>query len=344
MRITLLEKFNDSLLEFYQAKGINIENLDSQDKEVNSTTIFVLKLELEKLGHEVQLKFLNTSHIQDIHNSICEFKPDILHIGSSFQYYDSFLKELKLKLDLKITAWIACPLPNDLNLSNIDFIFTSLPNYVEYFNSLGIQSTEAIGGYSGRTDFKNNKAIDVGFIGAIDGLNRKKGYHNQRTDLVKFLSKHTEIHKWGYGFTTNNALKNFIKKTVNGRSLYKNYHGEIWGSQMLDTLNSFKININTHAEIAGDYAVNNRLFETTGANTLLMTDHKKYINKYFIPDQEIITYKSKEECLEKIKYLLDNPKLTQQITAAGNKRTLENYTVKHFTELYNNIITYKLNQ
>jgi hypothetical protein len=343
MKITIIAKFNTSLIEFYKTKGIFLDKLNYENPEVKSITIFILKFELEKIGHIVQLKFITPENKQTIFNSVCEFNPDIIHIGSHFEYYGSFLKELKNKLNLKITAWTACPLPNTLDLSNIDFIFTSLPNYVEYFNSLGIKSTEAIGGYSGRTDFKHIKNINVGFIGAIDGLNRKKGYHNKRTDLVKYLSKHSEIHKWGYGFTTKNKIKNLIKKTINGPSLYKNYHGEIWGSEMLDTLNSFKININTHAEIAGDYSVNNRLFETTGANTLLITDHKKYINRYFTPDKEIITYKSNEECLEKINFLLNNPKLMNEITSAGNKRTLENYTVKHFVELYNEIITTKLN-
>ena len=43
---------------------------------------------------------------------------------------------------------------------------------------------------------------------------------------------------------------------------------------------------------------------------------------------EIVTFKSVDECLDKAKYLLENETERDKIAAAGQKKTLENFTLQ----------------
>jgi spore maturation protein CgeB len=100
----------------------------------------------------------------------------------------------------------------------------------------------------------------------------------------------------------------------------------LFGIDMLKALSKAKIVLNSHGGIAGDFACNIRLFEATGAGACLLTDHKKNISDFFIPDSEVVTYKSISECVEKTKWLLAHPEEARKIALAGQKRTLQDHT------------------
>jgi spore maturation protein CgeB len=94
---------------------------------------------------------------------------------------------------------------------------------------------------------------------------------------------------------------------------------------MFQFLKDSKITLNTHGEKI-NFAANVRLYEATGVGTCLLTDWKENIESIFVPDKEIVTYKTKEEARDKIKFLLKNDSLCKKIALAGQKKTLENYT------------------
>lgn len=112
----------------------------------------------------------------------------------------------------------------------------------------------------------------------------------------------------------------------------------LFGFEMYQKLADAKIGFNMHAGISGEYAANVRMFEVTGIGSLLLTDHKKNISDLFEPNKEIITYQSAGECLEKVNWLLSNPKELNEIAIAGHKRTLRDHTVEKRVEYLNEII------
>lgn len=69
-----------------------------------------------------------------------------------------------------------------------------------------------------------------------------------------------------------------------------------------------------------------RLFEATGVGSCLLTDAKENLPSLFEPDYEVVTYASSEECIEKAKWLLENPEKREMIAQAGQKRTLSHHT------------------
>jgi spore maturation protein CgeB len=127
--------------------------------------------------------------------------------------------------------------------------------------------------------------------------------------------------------------KKFVDSIVN-KSVY--------GLDMLKLLAKSKIGFNVHGGGAGEYAANARIFEVTGVGSLLLTDHKLNINDLFIPDQEIVTYKSVYECTEKAKWLINNPGECKKIALSGQTRTLKSHSMKNRVGQLHEIITEKL--
>ena len=116
----------------------------------------------------------------------------------------------------------------------------------------------------------------------------------------------------------------------------------VFGKEMLALLAKSRISLNIHGGISGEYAANVRLFEVTGAGSLLLTDSKKNISDLFAPGEEIVTYENTEDCISKIKWLLDHPGECRKIALAGQKRTLRDHTVRQRVELLNEIILAEL--
>jgi hypothetical protein len=112
------------------------------------------------------------------------------------------------------------------------------------------------------------------------------------------------------------------------RRLRRINHGERFGLAMLQTLAASKVTLNVHADISKN-AGNIRLFEATGVGTCLLTDWKDDLPTLFEPDQEVVAFRSHEECAEKLRYLLDHEENRRAIAAAGQKRSLRDHNIGH---------------
>jgi spore maturation protein CgeB len=71
-----------------------------------------------------------------------------------------------------------------------------------------------------------------------------------------------------------------------------------------------------------------RLYETTGVGTLLLTDWKDNLHEMFEPDAEVVTYRTPEECVERINYFLKHEAERARIAKAGHTRTLRDHTYR----------------
>ena len=98
---------------------------------------------------------------------------------------------------------------------------------------------------------------------------------------------------------------------------------------MYQVLRDCRIVFNAHLDVAGIYANNLRLYEVTGAGSLLLTDWKKNIATLFEPETEIATYRSLEECVALAKHFLENDDEREAIAAAGQARILREHTFDH---------------
>ncbi|MCX6138244.1 MAG: glycosyltransferase [Ignavibacteriales bacterium] len=116
----------------------------------------------------------------------------------------------------------------------------------------------------------------------------------------------------------------------------------IYGLEMLKMLSRAKIGFNNHGDVAGNFAANMRMFEVTGAGACLVTDAKENMHEFFEEGREVITYRSAEECIEKIRWLLDHPAECRAIAEAGQRRTLKDHTIEQRVGRLHDIISHLL--
>lgn len=99
----------------------------------------------------------------------------------------------------------------------------------------------------------------------------------------------------------------------------------VFGLDMFRTLASARLTINVQPGLADKYATNMRLFEATGAGACLVTDTADDIRDFFAED-EIVTFDSAEEAVEKVKYLVAHPNDAAAIADHGQAKTLRDHT------------------
>jgi len=181
------------------------------------------------------------------------------------------------------------------------------------------------------TSFKNPTFIDYSkeiakrMIGANVSILKNVGIND--SFLPKKL-KYNRIERWG--------IRKKFRKFPN--NIKKKFREPVYGLDMFQKLSDSKISFNIHGDLVKNQAGNMRMYEVTGVGTCLLTDYKKDINDYFEPDYEIVTYKSKEEALEKVIFLLDNPEKREKIALNGQRRTLRDHNLKQKIEEIDKII------
>jgi len=259
-----------------------------------------------------------------------QLAPDIFFIGSMFQYYGSFLKEIR-KYARKIHGWISCPIPNDLFLrEHPDLILTSSPHYLDRFKIQGVKSALVEAFFDPtiltRLSAENSQyqprydTMDFTFIGGITIA------HGKRIAALKRLAAKTPIEFFGYGYESVFRIRIPLINRLIRSAVLKRYRGEIWGVDMYRALAASRITFNAHIDMAEGYGVNMRMYEATGAGALLLTDGKG--RRELFTDREVVYYDDIDDAIEKVQYYLNNEQERLKIARAGQKRTLSEYTAE----------------
>lgn len=68
-----------------------------------------------------------------------------------------------------------------------------------------------------------------------------------------------------------------------------------------------------------------RVLDIMACGGFLLTNWQPEIAEYFIEGEEVVTFKSMEECMEKITYYLEHEKERQKIAAAGQQKVREKF-------------------
>jgi spore maturation protein CgeB len=261
--------------------------------------------------------------------------------------------------------------------SKLDTLLTCSPHFLHKFESFGLNTLLFYHAFEEsllqKINVNNNyPETDVLFIGSFI---QNKEFHDARLLFIEemlnegipltiytSLPSETRLHLYGkqMAYVGVKILKRVglgdfmltlpgLKKMVTLNEIPKKQHFSkkflecvinetLYGFDMLKLLAKSKIGFNVHGGGAGDYAANARLFEVTGVGSLLLTEHMRNIHDLFVPDEEIITYKSVKECVNKAKWLSDNPVECRKIALAGQKRTLESHSIKNRVIQLNEII------
>ena len=163
------------------------------------------------------------------------------------------------------------------------------------------------------TEEKLYYGSDVSFVGA--------GYYNRRRVFPSLLGYDFKI--WGNDWNLNSPLKKVIQK--NGE--------RVSTEETMKIFNSSKININLHSSsyldgvnLDGDF-LNPRTFELAASKNFQLVDARSPIFDFFEKD-EIATFTSLEDLLDKIDFFLNNEIERKKIIEKSYNRVIQNHSYR----------------
>jgi spore maturation protein CgeB len=265
-----------------------------------------------------------------------------------------------------VVSWCGAPYKNTNFFSQHDLVLSCVPEIVARLNNLGCKSERMDHAfYPGILQFTESikkPTISMSFVGQIVPGSQQ---HLGRARMLAAISKsklpleiYTPSHTWSCNDRIKSCLANIVLSTApipknirnkddknaivplirkikkwQGSKQLPDYHQlvshfrkPVFGQEMYKTIRNSQITFNCHIDISKKSASNMRLFEATGVGSCLLTDAKDDLNRLFESDYEVVTYASKEECVEKATWLLANPDKRQVIAKAGQERTLKYHT------------------
>jgi spore maturation protein CgeB len=235
------------------------------------------------------------------------FEPDVVYVQNLSSLTDDVLDRLATRATL--VGQLGTEPPPLERLRRYHLLLTPIPHFVERLRDRGLRSEYFRIGFDERVlerlEGSRPERYGATFVGALAGEQwRRTG------PLLERAARRVRIDVWGYG----------------AWPLPGCYHGEAWGLAMYRVHRESKLALNRHGDVAGDYAVNMRLYETTGVGTMLLTDAKVNLAELFEPGREVETYTDEDELVEKVAFYLEHEEQRRAIAAAGQARTLREHT------------------
>lgn len=271
--------------------------------------------------------------------------PDIIFFDD---HNEALLKEIRSQCpSIKLVlVWTGSAIPRHNAFQFADIILSCAQESVDYLKKQGLATEQIHHAFDprilDRINTEDSKIYDLIFIGQI-----LKGtqFHDKRSKLLEELSAKVNLkifsslhsHSWkDEGKYLLKLARHALKSTWDKKSvapvsqkntiLKPHLSPAVFGLAMYQAIQHSRIVLNIHADSSPLYASNMRLFETTGVGSCLLTDEKSNLGELFERDKEVITYKNEAECVDKISWLMKNPKVTEAIALAGQKRTLRSHT------------------
>lgn len=324
----------------------------------------------------------NISHEDLIIEQLKKIRPDVVWIDD-FSFFNKDWKTELLRNVPTVKLFmghICAPYNPELEkkFKLVDIMLTCTPCFKEQLEKTGLRTYLLYHGFNENIlDFLKDGSsfteADLLFTGSLyPGGN----FHNTRIEYIeKIIKSGINISVYGNIDSWEKiALKKVVRKTIRAikqmgaknmiekihilrkyknyaespvkhysRTLIKIIKPPVFGMDMYRILSKAKVVLNIHGDVAGNCAGNIRLFEATGIGRCLITDWKENFSELFELEKEVVTYKSVEECIDKIKWLLKNPSEREKIAAAGQRKTLTEHTIEKRAKQVNEIILNELN-
>ena len=263
-----------------------------------------------------------------------------------------------------VIGWVGSAIPGTFTGRNVDLVLSCAQESVDFLRKAGARAEQLHHAFDARVGARLHagpKKIDFSFVGQIL---RGSQYHSRRERLLEQIASRTHLDIFspsaegdlgryldfilgsgGYGTVralkaigipdsaiqslpligrackwespppppVNRRIKPFLKPAV-------------FGMDMFQVLRDSRLTLNIHADSSPLFASNMRLFETTGVGTCLVTDWRGNLQDLFEIGKEVVAYRSADECLEKVRWLLDHPDDREAIARAGQSRTARDHT------------------
>ncbi len=323
-------------------------------------------------------EYSRTKRYDDIIGTQVSFyKPDVLWIEDLRFVSPEWLEDIRRSVkSIKLIIACFCAPFNSLTIKKLqvcDFVITCTPGLKSDFEKLGIKSYLVYHGFdTGLLKKINNTDLPVLNKAVFTGsLFPAGGYHAGRLELIERLVRvEPDLDLY---VTLENPYKMFFRNSIflvnkltkllkadrlkhlfpvleygnpgitrYSDQLIKAAKKPVFGIEMYRILRNYGIVLNNHGDVAGQFAGNIRLFEATGTGSCLLTDDKRNMDELFVRDNEVVVYNSVNECVDKLRWLLDHETERKRIAAAGREKTLSVHTVENRCRIIGSVIENEL--
>jgi len=255
-----------------------------------------------------QLKVLETQ--------IRHLRPDVLVNQSGGYLTQNFLERIRPFVGQLVMQHAFAGLPDDLDLAIYDRIVSQFPTTIDMFGKAGVLGTLLHLGFHPPGTVDTAAAapvaqdVDASFVGNIHSV------HGARLRFFERIAPELpELQIWSA----------HIANLPASSPLRRNGHAAVYGADMYRVLKRSKVTLNHHGD-APPFASNMRLFEATGIGTCLVTDWFDNLPELFEPEKEVVTFRSPEECVDKVRFYLKHDDARRRIAEAGQARCLRDHT------------------
>lgn len=255
---------------------------------------------------------------------VAAMRPDVVHFQDMAGTKPAVLRALRPFVGA-ITGQIACEYPATADFGEYDLVLSSFPHFVAAFRQRGWPTAYFRLGFEESIRDRLEPAVryDAVFIGSVSRD------HAARITFLESVARRVPFRWWGHG----------VDNLAPDSPLRALHQGSAWGLRMYQTLAEARVTLNFHIDVAAQYANNMRLYETTGAGSMLLTDSKKNLSSQFEPGREVAVFDSAEHCAELLTHYLSDEVARARIAAAGLQRTLSEHTYRHRMAEYVSLVT-----
>lgn len=337
-----------------------------------SVLILPEPLLLRAWAHENELPYSNNPQQNRamLLKQIAAHQPDVIFLSNLYHCDHAFRRELRQLLckNVWVIGWRSAPTDDFGAFADLDLMLTGSPLFVEHFRKAGLRAEYLPLAFDlAILDDVPDSPQDIDFTFA-GTLGNSRGNHSERFHLISSLMENTPLQIWGEVPTpymswptqaaidlsitleriglTDQAQKRIpgLRRVANWKQeidesaaiLKKKYpsrvHPSVFGLAYFQIMRRSRVSFNSHIDVAGSLSGNIRMFEATGIGSCLLTDWKENITNFFVPDVEVAVYRSAQEAVEKVEFLLEHPTECRAMAQAGQKRTLCQHTYKQRTQ------------
>jgi spore maturation protein CgeB len=249
--------------------------------------------------------------------------PEVVYVQDFWFFTEQELRRMKSEGRFLVGQLGSKP-PDDGRVALCDLVLTSFPHFVPRLRAQGVDCEYfPIAFHEPVLDrlreeglpcdpATDERDIPAAFVGGIHAPD----VHRGGTALLERLAAEADVQFWGY-----------VKDELQADSpIRARHHGEAWGLDMYRVLARTGVAVNRHGDIAEDFANNMRLFEATGVGALVLTESARNLPGLFTPGEEVVTYESADDLIEKVRHYSSHVDERRAIAAAGQRRTLAEHT------------------
>lgn len=296
-----------------------------------------LKWAVENNFDSIDLKEILIAQIEKI-------KPDVIYNLSTQNLDETFFKKLSIKS--KVICWNAdAGSIQKINLKWYNALLTS--------STLALEANRNAIKFHPSTDeimksFSNvEKKYDIIFYGQYSHDSFK-----ERRDYIDNLIKYCLKNKFKFKFCLIYVEKkqplinkrylwniSFLQKYTPPRKISKYFSKPVFGKDVYKLISEARIVFNISGGLTefGNYKFNNRIFETLGVGSFMLSDDGVY-PKYMKKGKHFDVYTNFKDLTEKIKYYLTNSEERELIAESGHKMINAFYSKEKQWENFKSIV------